>query len=440
MRGAVVTVGAPAPVPAGVAAGRRLVQDSAALAMGQAAALAAAAASGLLAARWLGPQGRGQLVLALAVASLLAPLAAGGIDTFIAARSRLDADLPERAVAVLGLRAARWGGAGVAVATLAYGLAEGLPAAVVVLAAAVALVRPTLAVVHAIATGRDRVVAVGAALTVSAITQLVAVWALSAGGATVGDFVTASLLGVVAGGAVLVPVIGWPSSTSWAVLDPPRRRRVVRFGRTVVLGDALQAANYRLDVLVLAAFVPVAEVGVYAVALTLVEVVWQLPQAVSRSLLPRTAAGEMDRAGVVRLAAVLAVGLVALSAAGLALTRWLTVPVLGPDYAAVPSLLAVLLPGVLLVGATKPLAAWTLGQGEPGRNLRASAVGFVALMAGDLVLIPRYGTPGAALACTLAYALTAAAVVAQVPQIAGTGRGSDPAEAGRGARIEEREQ
>lgn len=390
---------------------RRLLQDSACLASGQIAALAAAAVVGLVSARWLGPDGRGELVLALAVASLLGPLAAVGVDSFIASRSRLEPEALQASLAAVGLRVARWGGTALAAGTVAYGASLGLPVGVVVLGAAVALVRPTLAVLQAITTAHDRVASLGRVLAVSAVSQLIAVLALSLGGATVGDFVAASLVGLVVGCILLVRITGWPVAARRPVLDAACRRRVRRFGGKVVLGDALQTANYRLDVFVLAAFVPVSDVGVYAVAVTVVEILWQLPHALSRSLLPRISAGELHRAGVVRLSSVLAAGLVVVSAAGLALASWLTVPVLGGGYAAVPALLAILLPGVVAVGATKPLAAWTLSQGHPERNLRASGLGFAVVVVGDLLLIPRFGLAGAALASTLAYVVTAGAVL-----------------------------
>ena len=390
---------------------RRLLQDSAWLASGQVAALATAAATGLLAARWLGPQGRGQLVLALAVASFLAPLAAGGIDSFIASRAGLDPDLHERPVARLGLRIARWGGAAVAATTLAYGFAVGLPLEVVALAAAVGWVRPTLAVLQAMTTSRDDVVWLGRVLALSALSQLCIVLALSAGGASVGDFITASLFAHVIACLLLVRRNQGPEAGCPAPLEASGRRRLFRFSGTVVLGDAVQTANYRLDVFLLAAFVPLAEVGIYAVAVALVEVLWQLPQAVSRSIFPRIKAGQLDRSRVVRLSGALALGLGILSAAGLALASWITVPLLGPDYARVPGILAVLLPGVVFVGISKPLAAWTLSQGRPRQNLTASAIGLVVMVVGDLWLIPRFGLHGAAVASTLAYVVTGSAVV-----------------------------
>ena len=393
----------------------RILRDSGALVAGQVSMLSVAAILGLLAARWLGASGKGELVLAFAVGSFLAPLGAGGIDSYIAARTMADEGRWRAGAAAMGRRVAWWGGLAIAAATVAYGLANSIPLGLVAIAAIAVFLRPTIAVLQAVATSQDRVASLGRVLAAIAATQLVAITVLAFDGATANDFALTTLIGFAVGYWMLRRSTSAPLSGRRDRLAPTRRREAWRFGRTVVLGDFLQLANYRLDVFILAAFVPVAEVGVYAVAVTLAEILWQLPQAISRSLLPRISEGEMDRSRVARVSFSLVAILVVLSAAGLVLASKLTVPVLGADYARVPGLLAVLLPGIVLMGAAKPLAAWTLAHGHPGRNLTASAIGFAVVVAGDLLLIPHFGLQGAAITSTLAYVVTACAVMLLAP-------------------------
>jgi O-antigen/teichoic acid export membrane protein len=408
----------PAAVPARREGGplRRLLRDSATLGAGQAVVLGAGAVATLLAARWLGAGAKGQLTLAFAVPALLGPLAAAGVDSYIAARAG-GRDAAHRAgVLRLGVRTARWGGVALALITLAYGLGTGLPAAAVAFAAALAGLRPGLAVVQAVATSSDRVARVGRALMAMAVTHLAAVALLALDGASVGDFAAASALSVLVGRRLLRPPAGERRAGSGAALAPTERRRVLRFGAAVVAGDALQLANYRLDLFVLAAFVPVADIGVYAVAVALAEMLWQLPHAVSRSILPRIATRQVGRAGVLRLSCGLGAVTAALGVLGWLLAVRLVEPVFGPDFAGVPALLAVLLPGVVLVGAAKPVAAWTLSCGLPGGNVRASAAGLAVVVAGNILLVPSHGVVGAAVASTLGYGVVAVAVALLAPR------------------------
>lgn len=397
-------------VEPGLAPGGRLLRDSATLAVGQAVVLAAGAVTSLLAARWLGAGAKGELTLAFAVPALLAPLAAGGVDSYIATRSSSEDQAHQSSAIQFGIHAARWGGAIVGSITLAYGLLTELSVALVFFAAAAAVLRPTLAVLQAVLTTGDRVVRVGQCLLAMALTHVLAVVLLGLDGASILDFALGASLAVLVGWGCSSPVAARRRAGGAKPLVRAERRKMLRFGSTVVLGDALQLANYRMDLFILAAFVPLSDIGVYAVAVSLAEMLWQLPNAVSRSILPRIMAGQLQRSGVNRISFGLGV-----LAAGLALIGWFLVvelvePLFGSGFQRVPSILAVLLPGVVLIGATKPLAAWTLSCGFPNRNLMASAAGFGVVLVGNLLLVPRLGILGAALASTLAYTVAAAIV------------------------------
>lgn len=388
---------------------RRLVTDTASLACGQIALLAAGAITNILSARWLGPSGKGQLVVTFAVVTLLAPVAAGGVDTYIAANAgggRTD----NHALLRLGYRAAWLGGLTLALSTVAYGIGSSLPMTLVGIAAAAALLRPMHSVLQAIATSRDRTSRVGGSLVVAAVVQVGIVIALAPTNLTPTGFAVAYAAGIAVGCYLLIAVSR--RATAPVPLDDKAfdRRAVLRFGRKVVVADALQLANYRIDLFFLAAFATPAAVGVYAVAVTLVEVLWQIPNAASRSVFPRVRSGELHLSGVRRIARRLVSGLSLGGVAVLMFTLAATEPVFGRGYSDVPTLLAILLPGVVLVGAAKPLAAWALSQGRPQTNLRGSAAGFAVALVGNAILIPRYHAVGAALASTAAYATTAVLV------------------------------
>ncbi|MDP8988212.1 MAG: polysaccharide biosynthesis C-terminal domain-containing protein [Actinomycetota bacterium] len=405
----------PAGGPPAVPLRSRLLKDAATLGLGQTVALGAGALATLLAARWLGATAKGQLTLMFAVPALLGPLAAAGVDSYIAARAGGRGPEPRRAVIRLAVAASRWGGAALAFATLAYGIGTELPTGPVLFAAALAGLRPGLAVAQAVATSDDQVARVGRALVAMAVTHLSLVVVLAVDGASVGDFAAASAVSVLVGRRLLRPPVSRRGAGTVATLAPAQRREVLRFGGAVVVGDALQLASYRMDLFVLAAFVPVADVGVYAVAVALAEILWQLPQVVSRSILPRIVAGQLDRSGVLRISK--AVGV---ATAGLALVGWLLAvhlvePVFGADFVRVPLVLAVLLPGAVVVSAAKPIAAWTLSCGCPSRNVKASAAGFAVVAAGNVLLVPSFGILGAAVASTLGYGVVAAGVALLAP-------------------------
>jgi O-antigen/teichoic acid export membrane protein len=67
--------------------------------------------------------------------------------------------------------------------------------------------------------------------------------------------------------------------------------------------------------------------------------------------------------------------------------------------------LLVLLPGVVLLGGSKVLTNEIAGRGYPHYNSLNAALALVVTVVLDLVLIPRYGVLGAALASSAAYTL-----------------------------------
>ena len=80
-----------------------------------------------------------------------------------------------------------------------------------------------------------------------------------------------------------------------------RWRRAVRFGLQSWGANLLQQLNYRFDVVILGGVrEPLADVGVYSVALTLTGIAWVLPQALQTVLFPRAA--EPRRVGAHRRA------------------------------------------------------------------------------------------------------------------------------------------
>src|SRR5712691_10356389 len=73
-----------------------------------------------------------------------------------------------------------------------------------------------------------------------------------------------------------------------------------------------------------------------------------------------------------------------------------------------PSVAAVwlLLPGVVTLSVGRVLSSYLLGRNRQQVDLVASLAGLVVTLALDLVLIPRYGFPGAAAASSVAYTAT----------------------------------
>jgi O-antigen/teichoic acid export membrane protein len=185
-------------------------------------------------------------------------------------------------------------------------------------------------------------------------------------------------------------------------------RPTLNYGLKGYVGNLLQFFNYRLDALIVNAFVGPIGVGIYGASVTLAELLWQLPNSVGFVIFPKAAGTDheaMNRFTPRVFWIVLVIS--SMGAIVLALFGRLVIHIILSDAfldAYVP--LLALLPGVVLLGAGKVLTNDIAGRGYPHYNSIVAGFALVITVALDLLLIPRMGVVGAALASTAAYSAT----------------------------------
>ncbi len=212
--------------------------------------------------------------------------------------------------------------------------------------------------------------------------------------------------------AVMLIVTGWCVKGEGARFRPewnPRAiRAVLNYGLRNYVGDLLQFCNYRLDAFIVNFFLGPVGVGLYGVSVALAELLWQLPNAASFVIFPKAASStheDMNRFTPRVFWIVL--GITSLGAVGLAAFGEMAIRFIFSSAflkAYVP--LLALLPGVVLLGAGKVLTNDIAGRGYPHYNSITAGIALVVTLVLDFVLIPRMGVVGAALASTLSYTLT----------------------------------
>ena len=179
------------------------------------------------------------------------------------------------------------------------------------------------------------------------------------------------------------------------------------FALKAQLGVLIFALAQRYDLLLVGAFLTSSDTGVYAVVLSFAEICWIAIDAASLMVLG-SAAGNRHTVGnacqVARLVSLLALGqailLVAVSPLALGLF-------FGSEFERGYSTLLVMLPGTVALAVWRFLTADATGRDRPEIQSVSAAAGLVLAIPTAVVLIPQLGILGAALATTLAYALTA---------------------------------
>lgn len=364
-------------------------------------------------ARWLGPEGKGMLALALLVPGMLGLFLSGGIgvaNVYFAGSRRLDViTLTANSLGFAILATILGFGIIIGLATGGWleAIVPGVPIWILIIAI---LAFPTgllKGFFSSILQGLQRIFTLNlidlsqGILTLSLTILFVIGLKLSLLGA---------LVAPLASGFLSIIVLGMLLRREGGLLTPRLKYSAIRtmlsFGLKGHIGNMLQFFNYRLDIFILNGFLGPANVGIYTVSVRLAELLWYLPDAVGFVIFPKAASSRPeDMNAFTPRVFHITLGLTALGALGLALFGRPAINLVFSSVfigAYVPML--VLLPGVVLLGGAKVLTNEIAGRGYPHYNSLNSGLALILTVILDLVLIPRYGLLGAALASSIAYA------------------------------------
>lgn len=211
---------------------------------------------------------------------------------------------------------------------------------------------------------------------------------------------------------------GWIARPAFAAL-----RDEVRFVAVIGLTNVIGLLNYKTDLFLVEHFLGRASTGVYSVAVMAAELLWLVSSSVTQAAYGRIGTPDSADASRVTVRAIHASLLALLLLAPL---LWLVATsllprLLGPEYAAALPVLGCLLPGVLAYGAASALSVYFTNHA--GRPLIPAALAGFSLAVNivlSVLLIPRMGMLGGAVATTVSYLTSIAVAVAVFKQSSGT--------------------
>lgn len=186
--------------------------------------------------------------------------------------------------------------------------------------------------------------------------------------------------------------------------------RHAAFGGLGLLNSILLETHLRVDVLTLSYFVTDRAIGIYAFAVLFAEGIYQVPVVLRTVAYPTVVrlASRRDRAALSRT-----VRRLSLASGAICASASLVVALLYPIVAAWVDVafadvgtpvLRVLLVGMTVYAFVVPFDQLLLQSGYPGRQSALMATYVAGNLALNLLLIPRFGLPGAAAATSLALA------------------------------------
>jgi O-antigen/teichoic acid export membrane protein len=213
-------------------------------------------------------------------------------------------------------------------------------------------------------------------------------------------------------------------------LAPGRpRRNLVRplatYGFAQIAALTPAAVNAQLDQLVLSQTVPAADLGRYAIAVSLTLVPIPLVSAIGYVAFPRLAAQHTANETTLKVQRLAVLGSAGLTAAMLvplaAVAYWMVPFVFGPAYRGAVPLLWILTPGTVFLACGGVVSDLLRGRNRPVVVAWSQGLAAVFTVVLLIALLPLVGVYGAAIASTISYGIALAVMLRYLWRLPGGG-------------------
>ena len=184
-------------------------------------------------------------------------------------------------------------------------------------------------------------------------------------------------------------------------------RNSFSYGLKGHISNILAFINYRVDLFIIAYFLNDVSVGLYSVAVTVVERIWVVSQSVSTVLFARVSnlSTDIERA---KFTAIVARNVLFISLIGgvllYCLGGWIINFLFGAEFVDAVGPFILLIPGVVLLSFARILSNFFSGIGKPEINTYVASFTTVLNIGMNIYLVPKFGVAGAAIATSITYA------------------------------------
>jgi O-antigen/teichoic acid export membrane protein len=211
---------------------------------------------------------------------------------------------------------------------------------------------------------------------------------------------------------IVATVFGWVASAAVLLVAASTRPRVgttevralFRVGAPAALGDVTNALSYRLDALIVEILAGAKGVGVYTLAVQVLEPVWIMATAASSGMLVRyRQAGVSTWHDLTSRAAILVALASATAVAIVIILIPFVVRFVGKEFGESFGAGLALSPGIVAVSASKVLAAQQVASGRLWIGTMVATSSLVITTVLDFILIPVLGVVGAGMAASAGY-------------------------------------
>ena len=184
-------------------------------------------------------------------------------------------------------------------------------------------------------------------------------------------------------------------------------QHIFSYSWKVHLSNVIGFLNYRIDIILVNLLGSPTSVGIYFIAVQIVEKLWLLSQAVNTAIFPHLAAKYKRKSKDTSVTEVLGsttfVTTALVSFLLAILGSYIIEFFFGTEYLESVPVLLILLPGILATSVGRIISNDFSARGKPEINLYVGSFTVVINIAANMYLIPQMGAQGAALATSMSY-------------------------------------
>ena len=186
-------------------------------------------------------------------------------------------------------------------------------------------------------------------------------------------------------------------------------RPLIQFAFLAFMTNLIQFLSYKMDIWFVNYFHGKQLTGIYALGVSLAQMLWLLPSAI-QSVLYAFISTHTDRQLMIQrtinTTRQIAVYAISAGITGYLLSIYLVPILFGEEFRESVQCIGLLFIGVVPFCLSMAVSGYFAGTGRVRINLYSAILGFIVCMAADLLLIPSYGILGAAIASSISYIST----------------------------------
>ncbi len=201
-----------------------------------------------------------------------------------------------------------------------------------------------------------------------------------------------------------------PSYLQISKINIVNLKPMIVFSSMAFLANLIQFFNYKIDIWFINYYHHSDEmIGVYVLAVSLAQLVWLLPGALHNVLYSYVSGDDLIKEKIIKTqqsAMNLLIYAVVAGIAGYIASIYLVPILFGIRFQEVPSIILILLIGIIPIACALPISAFFAGIQKIKINLYGSILGLILCILFDYILIPTFGIIGAAWATIISYNAT----------------------------------